>query len=211
MHSIEPFAAGSRIRQPQPAPTPFVPPSLPHYAPLQPCAEARSHLVVAQGDALHALPAFINALAGLPGSALLVTLGKLQATGLPTVFHASLDTLEDDVRRRLDESRVGVRLYVCGDETFVWHIRRIAQAAGLLPEEVAAAVSGTRRTVYCVHCGTAHAHDGREGHDGHDEPDEVTCPSCDVRLSVRQHFSARLGAYLGVCADADRPCAGDRS
>ncbi|WP_124488087.1 MULTISPECIES: dimethylamine monooxygenase subunit DmmA family protein [unclassified Burkholderia] len=203
MHSIEPFAA--RSRQPQPAHTPFVPPSLPHYAPLQPCAEARSHLVVAQGDALHALPAFINALAGLPGSALLVTLGKLQAIGLPAVFHASLDTLEDEVRHRLNESTVGVRLYVCGDETFVWHIRRIAQAVGLLPEEVAAAVSGTRRTVYCVHCGAAHAHDG------HDEPDEVTCPSCDVRLSVRQHFSARLGAYLGVCADADRPCAGDRA
>lgn len=200
MHSIEPFSTGSRTREPQPAHTPFVPPSLPQYAPLQPCAVARSHLVVAQGKALDAVRAFVDAVAGLPGAALLVTLGNLQATGLPTVFHASLDALEDDVRRRLDENPVGVRLYVCGDEAFVWHIRRVAQAAGMLPDEVVATVSGMRRTVYCVHCGTSHAHDGH---------DEVTCPSCDVRLSVRQHFSARLGAYLGVCANADWPYAGD--
>ncbi|CAN0626014.1 dimethylamine monooxygenase subunit C [Burkholderia multivorans] len=199
MHSIEPFAAGSRTRQPQSAHTPFVPPSVPQYAPLQPCTVARSHLVVAQGKALDAARALVDALAGQPGAALLVTLGNLQATGLPTVFHASLDALEDDVRRRLNESAVGVRLYVCGDEAFVWHIRRVAQAAGMLPDEVVATVSGLRRTVYCVHCGASHAHAAH---------DEVTCPSCDVRLSVRQHFSARLGAYLGVCADADRPYAG---
>ncbi|WP_269501572.1 dimethylamine monooxygenase subunit DmmA family protein [Burkholderia sp. IMCC1007] len=207
MHSIEPFATGSRTHEAQPAHTPFVPPSLPpslpQYAPLQPCFAARSHLVVAQGNALDAVRALVDALAGLPGAALLVTLGHLRATGLPTVFHASLDALEDDVRRRLNESVVGVRLYVCGDEAFVWHIRRVAQAAGMLPDEVVATVSGMRRTVYCVHCGTSHAHDGPDAYD------EVTCPSCDVRLSVRQHFSARLGAYLGVCADADRPYAGD--
>ncbi|WP_124664798.1 dimethylamine monooxygenase subunit DmmA family protein [Burkholderia sp. Bp8998] len=205
MHSIEPLATSSRTREPQAAHTPFVPPSLPQYAPLQPCSVARSHLVVAQGKALDAARALVDGLAGLPGAALLVTLGNLQATGLPTVFHASLDALEDDVCRRLNESAVGVRLYVCGDEAFVWQIRRVAQAAGMLPDEVVATVSGMRRTVYCVHCGTSHAHDG------HDARDEVTCPSCDVRLSVRQHFSARLGAYLGVCADADRPYAGDQA
>jgi hypothetical protein len=31
---------------------------------------------------------------------------------------------------------------------------------------------------------------------------------CAVGLEVRQHFSQRLGAYLGVCTNADQPYAG---
>jgi DNA-directed RNA polymerase subunit RPC12/RpoP len=52
--------------------------------------------------------------------------------------------------------------------------------------------------VYCVHCAQAHDY-------GAD--DEVTCMHCGVRLAVRGHFSERLGAWLGVCADADHPYA----
>ncbi len=206
MHSIEPPEARNPVSTPNPsrhalpASAPAAPHSVPRYVPLRPHAPARSHLVVAQGNALDALPAFVGEVSALPGAAMLVTHGNLRATGLPTEFHASIDALEDEVRRRLNDSAVGLHLYVCGDEAFIWRIRRVAHALGMLPEEIHATVSGARRTVYCVHCSASHPHDAL---------DEVTCPDCGVRLSVRPHFSARLGGYFGVCADADRPYAGD--
>jgi hypothetical protein len=34
---------------------------------------------------------------------------------------------------------------------------------------------------------------------------ECSCRHCGVKLFVREHFSQRLGAYMGVCLDPDRP------
>ncbi|MOA57558.1 hypothetical protein D3C78_1817610 [compost metagenome] len=55
--------------------------------------------------------------------------------------------------------------------------------------------AGSRR-VFCVHCANCQPA-GAAAH--------LTCAHCGVVLEVRRHFSQRLGAYLGVCADADQP------
>jgi hypothetical protein len=40
--------------------------------------------------------------------------------------------------------------------------------------------------------------------------DSLQCSGCRVLLEVREHFSRRLGAYIGVCANPDQPYAGFR-
>lgn len=96
----------------------------------------------------------------------------------------------------LQRSPVGTRLYVCGDEVFLWHVQGLARQAGLLDEEIELFRSGARRRLYCVHCSTLQEV-GAAG--------ETTCSGCGVRLLVRNHFSRRLGAYAGVCLNPDDP------
>lgn len=106
------------------------------------------------------------------------------------------DRLAVRVLSLLSSVPVGARLYVCGDESFLWRVQRLARSSGLLGEEIELVRAGSRRELYCVHC----AHLQSIGGEG-----EVTCQGCGVRLLVREHFSQRLGAYMGVCLDPDRP------
>ncbi|MNN82432.1 hypothetical protein D3C81_1993680 [compost metagenome] len=95
---------------------------------------------------------------------------------------------------------MGSHLYIMGDEAFVWRIHAQARAAGLEDDEIdiTHATVGPRQ-VYCVHCGLTQACGPQPA---------MTCERCEVGLEVRQHFSQRLGAYLGVCSNPDQPCAG---
>ncbi len=52
------------------------------------------------------------------------------------------------------------------------------------------------RRVYCVHCRTA-TEDVRTN--------IVRCTGCERWLLVRDHYSRRLAAYMGVMADAEAP------
>ncbi|MDP3367631.1 MAG: dimethylamine monooxygenase subunit DmmA family protein [Pseudomonas sp.] len=89
-------------------------------------------------------------------------------------------------------------MYVFGEDIFLGHVHRLARQAGLLGDEIELFKQGARRRLYCVHCG--HLQDiGSEG--------ECTCGQCRVKLFVREHFSQRLGAYMGVCIDPDSPYA----
>lgn len=96
----------------------------------------------------------------------------------------------------LADAKVGTHLYVCGEESFIWQVQALAHQAGLLDEEMSLFKVGQRRKLYCVHCSTLQDVDGAG---------EVSCTGCGVKLLVRNHFSRRLGAYMGVCLDADDP------
>ncbi|WP_371226328.1 dimethylamine monooxygenase subunit DmmA family protein [Pseudomonas sp. QE6] len=97
---------------------------------------------------------------------------------------------------------VGLQLLLSGDEAYLWPLHALARQAGLRPEEIHLLNQGeARRTIYCVHCTALQSGGPAEQHD---------CQQCGVRLEVRRHFSHRLGAYLGVCADADHPYAEGR-
>lgn len=96
----------------------------------------------------------------------------------------------------LSSAPVGTRLYICGDESFLWQVSRLARESGLLDEEIERVKVGSARELYCVHCATQQCI-GTET--------TVICSGCGVHLMVREHFSRRLGAYMGVCLDAQRP------
>ena len=112
-----------------------------------------------------------------------------------------LPTLQRVLAEHLRASHVGVQLHVQGDESFLWQVRTVAIDAGLLADEITLSLNsgtgeGGSRSVFCVHCARLQDATDAALH---------TCCQCAVVLEVRQHFSERLGAYIGVCADADRP------
>ena len=84
-----------------------------------------------------------------------------------------------------------------------WRIHGEARNAGLEDDEIdiTHTLAG-HRLVYCAHCGLTQA--------GGPEP-LLSCIGCAVGLEVREHFSKRLGAYLGVCTNPDQPYSGARS
>ncbi|SHL67648.1 dimethylamine monooxygenase subunit DmmA family protein [Phytopseudomonas punonensis] len=113
--------------------------------------------------------------------------------------YASEAELGEALGTLLNEARVGVHLELHGDEAFIWSLRGVAQAAGLLADEITLHGSESgRRMLFCVHCASLQVGTCAE---------LQACNHCGVMLEVRRHFSERLGAYLGVCADADQPYA----
>ncbi|WP_372342454.1 dimethylamine monooxygenase subunit DmmA family protein [Paraburkholderia madseniana] len=176
--------------------TPSSPPSLPRYQALRICEDARQHVVVVQADALTKVEAFIATLPVEPDVSTLLVQGDTSATARRASFFPTHDALDRHLLATLDRAAIGLRLYVCGDEAFIWRIRRLAGEAGMLPEEITSELDAAPRAVYCVHCSASHVYEALP---------EVECAGCGINLSVRQHFSQRVGAYLGVCADPDRP------
>ncbi|MFZ6049831.1 dimethylamine monooxygenase subunit DmmA family protein [Pseudomonas sp. CR3202] len=159
--------------------------SVPRYPSGQPNLTANTHLLVTQG----------------PGrddcAALAAQLGKARLTHLARPDFPSLAALQLALGAQLKDARVGLRLDLRGDEAFVWPLHALARAAGLQVDEILMSSSpqGTRQ-VFCVHCATCQPASSTT---------HLTCAQCGVVLEVRRHFSQRLGAYLGVCADADQP------
>ncbi|GLO55099.1 hypothetical protein PPUJ20066_11350 [Pseudomonas putida] len=111
---------------------------------------------------------------------------------------ASLSALKEALVTHLSRSHVGLQLELLGDEAFVWSLHPLGRAAGLEDDEIIVnSISAEgHHQVYCVHCCHLQVTDAAHS---------LNCHSCGVGLEVRQHFSQRLGAYLGVCANADQP------
>ena len=110
---------------------------------------------------------------------------------------------QPDFARRLQQAlasaTVGCRLYLLGDEAFIWRIHGEARAAGLEEAEISmTCTTPGLRQVYCAHCGLTQVA-GPEA--------LLNCIGCQVGLEVRGHFSRRLGAYFGVCINPDQPYA----
>lgn len=97
----------------------------------------------------------------------------------------------------LEESVMGTRLYVAGPESFMGLVMRIARQFNLNKDEVRAEECGSgARRVYCVHCRAATENV---------TTNIVQCRECNRWLLVRDHYSSRLAAYMGVMVDAEAP------
>ena len=87
--------------------------------------------------------------------------------------------------------------YVAGPEAFLWRVTGLLRGAGIEQRRIQQEVAGSlARRVYCVHCRTMN--------------ENVTttiyqCDGCGTMLTVRDHFSRPLGAYMGVIVDAETP------
>jgi hypothetical protein len=161
-------------------------------------------------DRLHSLPRYRQP---LPRESVTRHIVVMQSATVSTPFFGELEQPlvlngeSADFSRRLHQvlasATVGSHLYIMGDEAFIWRIHGEARSAGLENDEIDInrTIAGAR-LVYCVHCGLTQAV-GPEA--------LLTCIGCNVGLEVREHFSRRLGAYLGVCTNPDQPYAGVRS
>jgi len=185
--------------------------SKPVYAPLRADTGGRYHLMLGMGPGADALLRVLGEMRTDAPQALAKTRVLLlpdadapQAAvpfdhlGLGSVsLFADAPSLLAAYRAVLDESLMGTRLYVAGPESFIGLAMKIALEFDLNKDEMRAEEMGTlARRVYCIHCRST-AENVRTN--------IVRCPGCDRWLLVRDHYSRRLAAYMGVMADAEAP------
>jgi ferredoxin-NADP reductase len=100
-------------------------------------------------------------------------------------------------RAVLERSLMGTRVYIAGPESFIGRMLQLAAAFNLNKDEIRAEHAGSAaRRVHCVHC-RAGTEDVRTN--------IVRCSGCARWLLVRDHYSRRLAAYMGVNVDAEAP------
>ncbi len=105
--------------------------------------------------------------------------------------------LLDRLAYRLGREHVGLHLYVIGTEPFIWDVVKLARSFGMDSDEYHVTHEGSeKRRVYCVHCRTM-----TQGV----TTNIATCAGCGAHLQVRDHFSRRLAAFIGVQIDAEVP------
>jgi len=116
--------------------------------------------------------------------------GEVQSfTGAPALL--------ERFRAILEQSLMGTRLYVAGPESFIGLAMKIALEFNLNKDEIRAEECGSlARRVYCIHC-RATTESVRTN--------IVRCVACERWLLVRDHYSRRLAAYMGVMVDAEAP------
>jgi len=117
-----------------------------------------------------------------------------QARALDTVCTVVYDSDPDaDLTERLiaffSTASMGLRVYFSGPESFLWAAMRAAAPFGFGKDEIQLELAGRGRDVYCVHC--------KQITSGV-EAATCTCSHCGTLLRVREHFSRRLGCYMGV-------------
>lgn len=112
----------------------------------------------------------------------------------------SLPTLDTAINRlagALAQARMGLRLYVAGPEPLISRVVQSAMAHGIEHQSIITEHRGsTKRRVQCVHC---------KGFTDDETTNPVTCAHCGTLLLVRDHFSRRFGAFMGVRIDAEAP------
>lgn len=109
---------------------------------------------------------------------------------------ANPETLSE-LRSALERSRVGVRLVLAGAPADVHAAAAVAQDCGMLDEEMTLLCDENGPwVVICGHCKTGTITTQARG-------SEVVCQGCGIILATTDHFSRRLGGYLGYSAHAE--------
>jgi len=185
--------------------------SKPVYAPLRADLGGRYHLMLGMGPGATALLPVLAEIRDSPLPALQKTRVLLVPDAGAPLTTAPFDHLGLSLvspfpdtasllaafRLVLDESLMGTRLYVAGPESFIGLAMKIALEFDLNKDEIRAEEVGTlARRVYCIHC-RATTENVRTN--------VVSCTGCARWLLVRDHYSRRLAAYMGVMVDAEAP------
>jgi hypothetical protein len=183
--------------------------SRPQYQGLQAVPSARRNLVTASGEGIRpVLRMLSDAPSGFAGRTHLLyvdpqapdrpELDRLHALGTDRIdVLGSADDLIDRLDGLLTTATMSTRLYAAGSEGFVGRVVVVAVSHGIDHKSVLTEHSGSRaRRVQCVHC----------KHITEDVTVSILeCAGCGVLLFVRDHYSRRLAAFQGVCANAEDP------
>lgn len=179
--------------------------SKPEYQTLAWHDKAQAHVVVSSGRAAAILQLFQQQRPAQPVTVLHVPeangqddCAMLAATvGNGLMLYASADAMLVDFDRMMGAMRMGTRFYLAGSESFMWSVARVAKLHGVEEDDMQKQLVATlARPVYCVHCKATTADV---------TTNIVACRQCGRRLFVRDHFSRRLGAYMGLMVDAEDP------
>lgn len=97
----------------------------------------------------------------------------------------------------LGQAKMGTRLYVSGIEGFIGQAMQVAMNHGVDQASIMTEHRGSAaRRVQCVHC---------KGITDNVKTSPFSCTHCGLSLLVRDHYSRRIGAFQGVCIDAEEP------
>jgi dimethylamine monooxygenase subunit C len=97
----------------------------------------------------------------------------------------------------LSTERMGTRIYLAGIEGFIGQTMKVAIERGIDFNSIKTEHRGSEaRRVQCVHC---------KGITDDVKTQPVKCSHCGLTLLVRDHYSRRIGAFQGVCIDAEEP------
>lgn len=182
--------------------------SRPLYAPLQLRPKALHHLVAIEGEGAAAVEVIFGGQAeALARTVIVYRTSASDARQHPSRLAAlgaeALHILPSDetamirLGALLARSTMGTHLYLAGTEDFIGQARRLAAESGLPADAVQCEHRGAlSRRVQCVHC---------KGFTADVTASPVACRHCGLTLLVRDHYSRRLGAFMGVCIDAEAP------
>lgn len=97
----------------------------------------------------------------------------------------------------LGQAKMGTRIYIAGTEGFIGQAMQVAMNHGVDYASIHIEHRGSAaRRVQCVHC---------KGITDNVTTSPFTCSHCGLSLLVRDHYSRRIGAFQGVCIDAEEP------
>ena len=181
--------------------------SKPVYNILQYDPKSRSNLLISEGNGLEGLADLLN---GSKSIKPLSTNVMYTTHGVETLnsnsyiasdrcnrirLFDSVNALLENLPQTLANSQMGLRLYICGSEIFLWRVANIARAAGMHKSEYNMQLIGSKaRRVYCPHCKTTSEGVITDIHE---------CVGCGLSLVNCDHFSREMGAYLGFRVDAE--------
>ncbi len=133
--------------------------------------------------------------AGLQEEDPAAALGKMKAANVWTF--PTNETLLARLDIALSKARMGTQLYAVGNEPLLAEVVQLGMKHGIPHPAIGTEHRGSlRRRVQCVHC---------KGITENVTTNPVTCSHCGLNLLVRDHYSRRIGAFQGVCIDAEAP------
>lgn len=122
----------------------------------------------------------------------------LRASGVASYWEApTIPTLLVRLQVILANAHMGLRLYTAGTEGLIGQVMQVGTDAGINFNSIRTEHRGSlARRVACVHC---------KGITESVTTSPVTCSHCGLTLLVRDHYSRRIGAFQGVCINAEVP------
>ncbi|HVI88947.1 MAG TPA: dimethylamine monooxygenase subunit DmmA family protein [Dongiaceae bacterium] len=122
----------------------------------------------------------------------------LRAVGTAGYWEApTIPTLLVRLQVILSTAHMGLRLYAAGTEGFIGQVMQVGADAGINFNSIRTEHRGSlARRVSCVHC---------KGITENVTTSPAVCSHCGLTLLVRDHYSRRIGAFQGVCINAEVP------
>ena len=183
--------------------------SRPRYTGLHIKSDARRHVFALEGEGALALTEqFTVPNTAAPAAAEILYVAHSSRSGTHEVSlrqlrsqgfwqAPSVPTLLTRLRGLLATATMGTQLYVAGTEGFIGQVLQVAMERGIDPHSVLTEHRGSlARRVQCVHC---------KGITENVTASPFACSHCSLVLFVRDHYSRRIGAFMGVNVDAEVP------
>ena len=179
--------------------------SRPVYEGLRFDPKARRHLVAAESEGALAVAALAEegGAAFAENAIVLYTGGddgrvRIEALHADAVhFLPTVPTLLNRLDVFLATAGMADRLYAAGEEGFIGQVVALGMKHDIDHASIRTEHRGSlRRRVQCVHC---------KGITEGVTTSIAICAHCGLHLIVRDHYSRRLAAFMGVCADAEEP------